>query len=365
MTAVTGEHSDHHDHGHGVSRNSDRRWLGAALALIVTYMGVEVTIGLLVDSLALIADAGHMLTDAAAIGLALATIRLAARPARGRFTYGLKRAEILSAQANGITLLLLAAWFVYEGIRRLMDPPTVDGVFVFATALAGVAVNIAATWCMSKANRASLNVEGAFQHILNDLFAFISTAIAGLVIWLTGFARADAIAALVVAGLMTRAGWRLVRDAGRVLLEAAPRHVEPEAIGEQLATVPDVVEVHDLHIWQITSGEPALSAHLLVRPHADCHAVRQDIEALVRAEHHLQHTTLQIDHAERADATPDYDCAAAHGRTYTDPSLGETLPVRHDAPAALRATPSASGCGGGSTARTTLHGGSTTEEQYR
>ena len=171
-----------HGHGHGVGRTADRRWLAAALALILTFMAAEFVVGLLAGSLALISDAAHMLTDAAAIGLALVAIRLAARPAQGGYTYGLRRAEILSAQANGITLLLLAAWFCYEGVRRLIEPSAVAGGLVLVTALVGIVVNIATAWCVSRADRSSLNVEGAFQHILNDLFAFIATAIAGLVV---------------------------------------------------------------------------------------------------------------------------------------------------------------------------------------
>ena len=273
-------------------------------------MAVEVVVGLVAGSLALISDAAHMLTDAAAIALALVAIRLAARPRKGGYTYGLRRAEILSAQANGITLLLLAAWFCYEGVRRLIDPPAVEGGLVLVTALVGIVVNVAATWCVSRANRTSLNVEGAFQHILNDLYAFIATAIAGLVVLTTGFARADAIAALVVAALMIKAGWALLRESGRIFLEAAPRGVDPDRIGADLAAVAGVVEVHDLHIWEITSGEPALSAHVLVRPDVDCHAVRLAIEQVLRADR-ITHTTLQVDHQE--DGRSGALRATAHG----------------------------------------------------
>ena len=173
---------DHTGHSHGVSADADRKWLTLALILIVGFMAVEVVVGVIAGSLALITDAGHMLTDAVSIVLALIAIRLAARPARGGYTYGLKRAEILSAQANGITLLLLAAYFVFEGVRRLFDPGEVEGLLVFVTALVGIVVNVAAAWCISRANRSSLNVEGAYQHILNDLYAFIATAIAGAVV---------------------------------------------------------------------------------------------------------------------------------------------------------------------------------------
>jgi cobalt-zinc-cadmium efflux system protein len=238
-----------------------------------------------------------MLTDAGSIGLALLTMRLAQRPARGAMTYGLKRAEILSAQANGITLLLLSAWFVYEAIRRLIDPPEVEGGLVLAIALLGIVVNLLATWTISRANRESLNVEGAFQHILTDLFAFIATAIAGAIIYFSaGYNRVDAIAALVVAVLMLRAGYGLVRDSGRIFLEASPKGLDPEAVGHAIASHPGVASVHDLHVWEVTSGFPALSAHVLVAEDEDCHAERRELEHLLEERFDLHHTTLQVDH---------------------------------------------------------------------
>lgn len=278
-------------------RSPDSRYLGGALGLIVAFMAVEVVIGLLASSLALLTDAAHMLTDAAAIALALVTARLAARPAKGNLTYGLRRVEILSAQANGLTLWALTAWFAYQGISRLFDPPQVEGMPVLITALAGVAVNLGATFLISRANRSSLNVEGAFQHILNDLFAFIATAVAGLVIVVWGWTRADAVAALVVAALMAKGGWGLVRDSWRIFLEAAPRGVDVAVIDADLHGVGEVVEIHDLHVWEVTSGFPALSAHILVAPGADCHERRQMISALLEERYDITHTTLQLDHA--------------------------------------------------------------------
>lgn len=324
-------HDDGHGHGHGhgpgghshgVAADADRRWLGIALGLIVGFMAVEVVIGVLAQSLALISDAAHMLTDAVSIVLALVAMRLAARPARGGFTYGLKRAEILSAQANGLTLLLLAVWLAYEAVRRLLDPPAVEGGLVLVTALAGIVVNIAAAWCISKANRTSLAVEGAYQHILNDLFAFIGTAVAGLIVLTTGFRQADSIASLVVVVLMVKAGYGLVRESGRIFLEAAPAHVDPDAVGDRLVGQPPVTEVHDLHIWTITSGQAALSAHVLVAPEGDCHAVRRDLEALLSKEYGITHTTLQVDHVQDSLLTvgrgpgedpADAHCADSHG----------------------------------------------------
>ncbi|MFD0902643.1 cation diffusion facilitator family transporter [Actinomadura sediminis] len=305
-----------HGHGHGISASADRRLLGGALALILGYMSVEVVIGFVAGSLALITDAAHMMTDAFAIALALVAMRIAARPPKGGYTYGLRRSEILSAQLNGLTLILLTVYFVYEGVHRLIDPPEVDGRFVFFTALAGVVVNVIATWLISKANRSSLNVEGAFQHILNDLFAFIATAIAGLLVWTAGFARADAIASLVVAALMLKAGYGLLRDAGRVLMEAAPAGIDPAELGARLARRPCVEEVHDLHVWEVSSGYPALSAHVLVDGEGDCHAVRRDLQEVLRAWYGITHTTLEVDHV----AATAVHCDDAHGPRHVSDS---------------------------------------------
>lgn len=307
-----------------MAKDADRRWLSIALALIVAYMAVEVVVAVAAHSLALLSDAAHMLSDAASIVLALVAMRLAARPARGEYTYGLKRAEILSAQANGLTLLLLSVWLTYESVQRLVNPPAVGGGMVLVTALSGVVVNIAAAWCMSKANRSSLNVEGAFQHIITDLYGFVATAVAGAVVLLTGFARADAIATLVVVALMVRSGVSLVRASGRIFLEAAPAGVEPDAVGDRLAEQRGVVEVHDLHVWEITSGEVVLSAHVLVETGEDCHAVRQILQGMLRREYGITHATLQVDHAPGPLAgvgsgpggRPERHCEQAHGAVH-------------------------------------------------
>jgi cobalt-zinc-cadmium efflux system protein len=284
----------HHHHHHHVPTGDTRR-LGAALGLILSFMLAEVVAGILADSLALLSDAAHMLTDAAAIALALVAARLAARPARGGYTFGLKRAEILSAQVNGATLVALALVIAIEGVRRLFDPPSVEGATVLVVALAGIVVNVAATWMLAGAERRSLNVEGAFQHVLTDLFAFIATAIAGVVILTTGFGRADGIAALLVAALMLRSGWGLLRDSGRVLLEAAPRGLDPEEIGRALAAEHHVVEVHDLHVWEVTSGMPSLSAHITVGAGCDTQSHRRQLADLLRERFGIEHTTLQVE----------------------------------------------------------------------
>lgn len=286
----------HHGHSHGGTADADRKKLTVALLLILGFMAAEVVTGILANSLALLSDAAHMLTDAAAIALSLVAIRLSKRPAEGRMTFGLKRVEILSAQINGITLLVLAAIIGIEGIRRLFDPPGVDGGLVLAVALAGIVVNLAATAVLASANRQSLNVEGSFQHLLTDLYAFIGTAVAATVILLTGFDQADAIASLMVAALMLYSAYGLLRDSGRVFLEASPKGIDPEEIGKLMAEQPHVVEVHDLHVWEVTSEFPALSAHVIVESDADCHRARLELAELIERDFGIHHTTLQVEH---------------------------------------------------------------------
>jgi len=288
-------HAHHHHHHPQASGTTDRRRLWIALALILGFMAVEVVAGIVASSLALLSDAAHMLTDAGAIALALVAARLAARPPAGGYTFGLKRAEILSAQLNGATLLALAAVILLEGIRRLIDPPDVEGAIVLVVAIAGIVVNVAATAVLAGADRRSLNVEGAFQHVLTDLFAFIATAVAGAVVLVTGFTRADGIAALLVAALMIRSGWALLRDSGRVLLEAAPKDLDPNEIGRTLAAQDHVVEVHDLHVWEVTSGMPSLSAHVTVRAGCDTQSHRRKLAEMLRERFGIDHTTLQVE----------------------------------------------------------------------
>lgn len=290
-------HGHGHDHGVTIGADTDQRYLRSALVLILVYMLAEVSTGIAAHSLALITDAGHMLTDAASLGLALFAMRLSARPATRRLTYGFKRVEILSAQANGITLLVLVGIFVYEAVGRLVNPPKVDGALVLTVALVGIVVNGGAAMLIGRANRTSLNVEGAFQHVLNDAWAFAATAVSGVVVMTTGFLRADALASLVVAGLMLKAGLMLVRESWKIFLEAAPEGVDPGAVRKALVADDEVESVHDLHIWTITSGFPALSAHVLVQRGGDCHEVRNRLEGVLRGSYGIKHTTLQVDHA--------------------------------------------------------------------
>ena len=282
-----------HDHAH---RLGDRKLLIGALALIAGLMVAEIVAGILAGSLALLADAGHLVSDVLALGFAVVAATLATRPAKGRWTYGLGRLEILSAQANGLLLALVGIWIVYGAIRRLVTPVDVHGGVVLTVALAGIAVNLAATGLLSRASRESLNVRGAFLHVATDLIAFVGTAVAGLVIVLTGWDRVDPLAGLLVAALMFWAAYGLIRDSTRVFLEASPGNIDPEEVARAIVAVPDVREVHDLHVWALTSGFPVLSAHVLVSPGADCHGLRRDLDAMLAERFGLGHSTLQVEH---------------------------------------------------------------------
>ena len=290
-----------HSHEHDHSRTKDRRALATALGLIALFMCFEVATGIVAGSLALLADAGHMLTDALALAGALVAARLAVRRPGGPWTFGLGRVEILAAQANGITLLLVGIWVVYGAVRRLVSPPDVHGGIVLVVALVGVVVNLAATIVLSRADRESLNVRGAFLHVATDLVAFIGTAIAGALVLATGWDRFDPIAGLLVALLMMRSAWSLLRASGRIFMEASPPGIDPQAVARALAADADVSEVHDLHVWTVTSGFPALAAHVLVSPDTDCHNARRRLQHLLEEQFDLHHVTLQVDHVARRE----------------------------------------------------------------
>ena len=286
----------HHDHDHRLA--TDRRALTLALVLVAGLMAGEIVAGMIGHSLALLADAGHMFTDAAALAFALIASAMAARPAAGRWTFGYSRLEILAAQANGITLGLLALWIVWSAVHRLVDPRDVHGGLVLVVALAGAVVSLVASLVLARASRDSLNVRAAFVHVATDVAAFGATALAGGLILATGWNRLDPIASLAVAALMIWSSVQLLRESTAIFLERAPEDADPEAIGQALVAEADVVEVHDLHIWTVTSGFPALSAHVLVAPDADCHAARRRLERTLADRFGLSHTTLQVDHAE-------------------------------------------------------------------
>jgi cobalt-zinc-cadmium efflux system protein len=294
--------SDAHVH------TSARRPLAIALGLILGLMAGEVVFGFVAGSLALLADAGHMLTDAAALALALAAASFATRPARGRWTFGFRRLEILAAHVNGITLLVVGVVIVYTAVRRLVDPPEVRGGIVLVVALAGIAVNLVAAAILHEPSRGSLNVRGAFLHVVTDLAAFVGTAAAGAIVLATGWDRADPVASLVVAALIFWSSFSLLGESTKILLDVAPR--EPLEVEQAMLAVPHVSSVHDLHVWTVGSGFPSISAHVLVDQGADCHAIRLELANLLRDGFGLAHSTLQVEHAPAR--VPDSGLPLAH-----------------------------------------------------
>jgi cobalt-zinc-cadmium efflux system protein len=286
--------------------------MAVALALILALMIGEVIFGVMAGSLALLADAGHMLTDAAALGLALAAAAYAGRPARGRWTFGFRRLEILAAHVNGITLLVVGVLIVYTAVRRLVSPPEVRGGVVLVVALVGMVVNLIAALMLAGPSRESLNVRGAFLHVSTDLAAFTGTAVAGGIILATGWDQADPIASLVVAGLIFWSSYSLLRESTRILLDVAPD--EPGEVADSMLAVPGVVQVHDLHVWTVGSGFQSVSAHVLVEPGADCHALRRELAGMLEERFSLAHSTLQVEHTPTPIST-ERSLPLAPGRT--------------------------------------------------
>lgn len=284
-------------HGHDHGRSESRRALAIALVLTASYTVVEVIGGLIAGSLALLADAVHMLSDNVALALALVAAWLATKPATPDRTYGYKRAEVLAALANGVLLVALAIWIFVEAAMRLSDPGDVLGGWMLAIALIGMAVNVAAGIVLARARDHSLNVEAAFRHVFADLLGSLGVAIAAVVILLTGWDEIDPLVSILIAVLVLASAWSILRDSTEILLESTPRGIDAGALGRRIAAAPGVVEVHDLHVWTITSGFPALSAHVLVRPGEDCHGRRRELERLLHDEFGIEHTTLQVDHA--------------------------------------------------------------------
>ena len=284
-------------HSHSHHRSKNRRALGWALALTATYTVVEVVGGILTGSLALLADAAHMLSDNVSLGLALFAIWLASKPATPDKSFGYRRAEILAALANGVTLVALSIWIFIEAARRFSDPQDVVGGWMLGIAVIGLGVNLGAAAILHRGRTDSLNVEAAFRHVLADLLGSVGVIAAAVVIVTTGWQRADPTVSVIIGLLVLASSWTILRDATRILLEAAPADVDVPEVGRRLSEHTGVRNVHDLHVWTITSGFPALSAHVLVAAGEDCHLRRAELEAMLHEEFGIDHTTLQVEHA--------------------------------------------------------------------
>ncbi|MDQ1695841.1 MAG: cobalt-zinc-cadmium efflux system protein [Frankiaceae bacterium] len=302
--------SSHQHRSAGEQSDRNIRLLLLALLVVTAFLAGEVVVAVASSSLALLADAGHMLTDALAIGMAIAAARLARRPAAGVWTFGFGRAEVLSASINGVTLLVVAAVVLVESVRRLSHPPDVAGGPVTAVAIVGLAVNVVVTLILSRADRRSLNIAGVFAHALTDAYAFAATLAAGVLILTTGYRRADTIASLFVVLLMLRAAWTLLRRSGTVLLEMAPEGVDLVELRAHLLGTGQVLDVHDLHAWTVGTGLPAVSAHVVIVD--DCFAngfapqLLDELQGCLAGHFDVEHSTFQLEpagHTEHESGT--------------------------------------------------------------
>lgn len=284
------ESADSHERHPG-----NKRRLTAVLALVCVYMLAEVAGGLWTNSLALLADAGHMLSDAAALGLSLFALWIAERPPDARRTYGYYRMEILAALANGAALVAVAVLVIVEAYGRLRQPPEVMGAAMMGIAVGGLAVNLASLKILGGGTQESLNVRGAWLHVLGDTLGSVGAILAGILIWAFGWNWADPLISALIAALIVYSSWRLLAESVSVLMESAPRGVDVDKVRDTLAAVPGVQGVHDLHVWTITSGMDSLSAHLVVadgRPDAE---VLLEVRRLLAATFGIDHVTIQIE----------------------------------------------------------------------
>lgn len=287
-----------HSHGLGQYRGADRRALLVAAVLTGGFMVAEAAGGIITGSLALLADAGHMLSDSFSLFLALFAVTIAARPVTATRTFGFKRAEILAALVNGVLLVVVSIWVVYEAIGRFNDPPEVLGGGMMLIAVLGLFINVGAFLILWKGGGESLNVKAALRHVLGDLLGSVGVIIAAGVILLTGWELIDPIISILISVLIAASAWSVLRESVDVLLESAPDGTDPREVGMAMASIDGVDQVHDLHVWQITSGFPSLTAHVLVKPEVDCHLTRLTIQSLLEERFDISHSTLQVDHTQ-------------------------------------------------------------------
>lgn len=289
----------HHDHGHthGVdaSRPEQRKRLLLTLVLVVIYMGAEVVGGLLSGSLALLADAGHMLSDAAALALSLFAVVIATRPAPAHNTYGYYRLEILAALVNGVVLGVIAIGIVVEAVGRLANPTEVKGALMLGVASGGLVINLLGLWILSGGKEHSLNVRGAWLHVLSDTLGSVGAMISGVLVWQLGWAWADSAASLLISALVINSAWLLLKETVAVLMETAPAHLDVEEIRAALAEQEGVIEVHDLHVWTITSGLESLSGHVVVGPQASHPELLRALRGVLHERFGIDHITIQIE----------------------------------------------------------------------
>jgi cobalt-zinc-cadmium efflux system protein len=292
----------------GHARASQRRALRIALLVNATFALAELAGGFAFQSLALLADAAHMLSDVAALGIALVAQRLVDRPATAKHTYGLQRAEVLGAQANAVLLLGAAGWIVYEALSRLSSPPHVSGAGLLAVASGGLVVNVASAVLLARSAGHSLNMRGALTHMVLDAAGSVAAIIAGIAIVVAGAVRVDAVASVVIAAFVVWGAWRLLSEAAHILLEGTPRHLDAREIESYLAADPAVEGVHHLHVWTLASDVPALSAHIVIEGERTLHQAQVEGDRLrtkVFERFGIEHTTFELE-CHDCDAPPDH-----------------------------------------------------------
>ena len=306
MSVDAHAHGEPRDHLHGRTseRQHDKQRLALTLVLSALYLVAEVAGGLWTGSLALLADAGHMLADVGALALSLFAFWLAERPAGAARTFGWRRFEILAALANGLVLALVSVFVLVEAVDRFGAPRAVNGLGAFAIASGGLLVNVLGLALLRHGKERSLNLRGAWLHLVGDALGSVGAMAAGLAIWAFGWNAADPLASMAIALLVLRSAWLLLRETVDVLLEAAPAHLDVDELRAALAAEPGVASLHDLHVWTITSGMVSLSCHVHCAEGADGHAVLVRLQALLRQRFDVHHATLQIEPAGFEEAAP-------------------------------------------------------------
>ncbi len=285
-----------HDHAGG--RAASERSLKLALALTGTFLVAEVIGGIVTGSLALISDAAHMLTDTIGLAIALAAIKIAARPADSRRTFGYQRFEILAAAFNAILLFAVAGYILYEGVKRFFEPPQVQTFGMLVIATLGLAVNLVAMRLLNAGKDSSLNVKGAYLEVWSDLLGSLGVIGAAIAMWLTGWIWIDALVAIGIGLWVLPRTWTLLKETTNVLLEGVPDGIDLEAVAKALKSVSGVRDLHDLHVWALTSDNPSLSAHLVAADDANGRSIREAAAAMLQREFHIAHVTLQIEHQD-------------------------------------------------------------------
>jgi cobalt-zinc-cadmium efflux system protein len=307
-----GHHHSHehgHSHGHGHHHHSGNKTaLFWAFIIIASFMFVEVIGGILTNSLALLSDAGHMLSDAAALGLSLFALKLGEKQGTKNKTYGFKRFEIIAAALNGITLILIAIYIFYEAYDRFLSPPVVQSSGMLIISTIGLLVNILAAWILMKGDKENLNVRSAFLHVIGDMLGSFGAIVAALLILFFGWGWADPLASVIVAALVLVSGFRVTKESFHVLMEGAPAQFHIDKVKESLLAIPNVSELHDLHIWTITSGYPVLSCHLAISENGNHDDILKNAQQLLHDDFGIEHSTIQVERAENGCPNPHGSC---------------------------------------------------------